>query len=173
MTLHCTTYDSPVGELLLVGDGTALTRLSLHGAADLKAEAEPVEWSAEPLADAISQLDAYFAGALTRFDLPLAPVGSPFQQEVWSALQDIPYGTTATYSEIAAQLGRPGAARAVGLANARNPIAIIIPCHRVIGADGRLTGYGGGLDRKQQLLELEARVAGAQKTGQLQLSLPR
>jgi methylated-DNA-[protein]-cysteine S-methyltransferase len=106
-------------------------------------------------ADAIAQLRAYFAGELRTFELPLAPHGTPFQRRVWDALLAIPYGTTTTYGRLAQQLGDPRAVRAVGLANGRNPIPIIIPCHRVIGANGSLIGYGGGLERKQWLLERE------------------
>jgi methylated-DNA-[protein]-cysteine S-methyltransferase len=146
---------SPVGELVLTSDGSALTGLWLHpdrAAAVTAAGAHDPPWFAE----VTGQLDAYFRGRLTRFDVPLAPDGTGFQQAVWAALQDIPYGTTTSYGEIARRVGRPGAARAVGLASGRNPIPIIIPCHRVIGASGRLTGYGGGLERKQVLLDLEA-----------------
>lgn len=110
---------------------------------------------------AAEQLDAYFAGTLTRFTLPLAPHGSLFQQRVWAALQEIPYGQTESYGELALRIGSPGAARAVGLANGRNPIGIVIPCHRVVGSDGRLTGYGGGIERKKQLLDLELEFSGA------------
>ena len=102
------------------------------------------------------QLDAYFAGDLTEFDLPLHPIGTPFQLEVWEALTSIPYGEVRSYGQVAEQLGRPGASRAVGLANGRNLIAVIVPCHRVIGASGSLTGYGGGLHCKRLLLDLEA-----------------
>ena len=102
------------------------------------------------------QLDRYFEGTLTEFDLPLGPRGTPFQQQVWAALCDIPYGETISYGELARRVGRPGSARAVGAANGSNPISIIIPCHRVIGSDGRLTGYGGGIDRKAWLLDHEA-----------------
>jgi methylated-DNA-[protein]-cysteine S-methyltransferase len=105
--------------------------------------------------DAVDQLTAYFEGELTRFDLTLLTEGSPFQHRVWNALCEIPYGETRSYGEIARQVGSPGAARAVGLANGLNPVAIIVPCHRVIGADGSLTGYGGGLERKVTLLQLE------------------
>ncbi len=104
------------------------------------------------------ELEEYFAGTRREFELELAPAGTPFQLEVWRALRTIPYGETASYGEIAAAVGQPGAARAVGGANNRNPIAIVVPCHRVIGASGSLTGYGGGLPRKQQLLALEAGV---------------
>jgi len=104
---------------------------------------------------AAAQIDEYLAGARTQFSLPLALHGTEFQQEVWQALQTIPYGETRSYKDIAAAIGRPKALRAVGMANNRNPIAIIVPCHRVIGRDGSLTGYGGGLPLKQRLLELE------------------
>jgi methylated-DNA-[protein]-cysteine S-methyltransferase len=146
------TMESPIGELLLVSDGRALTRLEM-GPRAVPSEAlrDP-----EPLSEAEQQLEAYFAGELTEFDLPLAPKGSAFQLRVWRALLDIPYGETASYGEIAATVGRPDAVRAVGTTNGRNPIAVIVPCHRVIGADGTLVGYGGGLPRKRTLLELEA-----------------
>jgi methylated-DNA-[protein]-cysteine S-methyltransferase len=107
--------------------------------------------------EARRQLDEYFAGHRAEFDLPLSPRGTAFQREVWAALQTIPYGEVRSYGQIAAQIGRPGASRAVGLANGRNPISVIVPCHRVIGASGALTGYGGGLPRKRLLLDLEAR----------------
>ena len=107
--------------------------------------------------DVVDQLAAYFAGELTEFDVPLDFAGSAFQQRVWNALRTIPYGETRSYGQIANEIGATGAARAVGLANGRNPIAIIVPCHRVIGAAGSLTGYGGGLDRKRTLLQLEKR----------------
>jgi methylated-DNA-[protein]-cysteine S-methyltransferase len=116
---------------------------------------------AEPFVAAADQLEAYFAGSLTRFTLPLAPSGSAFQQRVWAALQDIPYGQTESYGKLAERIGSPGAARAVGLANGKNPIGIVIACHRVVGSDGSLTGYGGGLDRKRALLDLERAVSGA------------
>jgi methylated-DNA-[protein]-cysteine S-methyltransferase len=105
------------------------------------------------------QLDAYFAGKLTEFDLPLAPAGTVFQTGVWDELQRIPYGTTISYAELAGRVGRPGHFRAVGSANGRNPISIIVPCHRVLGSNGSLTGYGGGIDRKRWLLDHEAAVA--------------
>ena len=113
--------------------------------------------SADPLLlDAADQLRAYFAGELREFDLPLAARGTEFQRQVWAAVYAVPYGSTATYSEIAAAVGRPDACRAVGAANGRNPLPVIVPCHRIIGAAGGLTGYGGGLDRKRSLLDLEA-----------------
>jgi O-6-methylguanine DNA methyltransferase len=147
--------ESPLGPLLLGAEDGALTLLWMSplperetGGADARDRAV--------LAAARDQLEAYFAGDLTAFDLPLAPVGTPFQQRVWSALVEIPFGETVSYGSLAIRLGRPGAARAVGLANGSNPISIIIPCHRVIGSDGRLTGYGGGIDRKAWLLDHEA-----------------
>ena len=113
--------------------------------------------SADPLLiDAADQLRAYFAGELREFDIPLAPSGTAFHRQVWSAVAAIPFGATATYSEIAAVVGRPSARRAVGAANGRNPLPVIVPCHRIVGAAGGLTGYGGGLDRKRRLLDLEA-----------------
>jgi methylated-DNA-[protein]-cysteine S-methyltransferase len=113
--------------------------------------------SADPLLiQAADQLRAYFAGELREFDIPLAPSGTAFEHHVWSAVSAIPYGATATYSEIATAVGRPSACRAVGAANGRNPLPVIVPCHRIVGAAGGLTGYGGGLDRKRSLLDLEA-----------------
>ena len=113
--------------------------------------------SADPLLiDAADQLRAYFAGELREFDIPLAPSGTAFQRQVWSAVAAIPFGATATYSEIAAVVGRPSARRAVGAANGQNPLPVVVPCHRIVGAAGGLTGYGGGLDRKRRLLDLEA-----------------
>jgi methylated-DNA-[protein]-cysteine S-methyltransferase len=144
-----------VGELLLTGSETALTAVyfptSRHGPPprDLDGSASEVVERAR------RQLEEYFAGARTTFDLPLEPVGSPFELRVWEALRAIPYGTTVSYGELARRLGDPRGSRAVGAANGRNPIPIIVPCHRVIGAHGELTGYGGGLDRKRWLLEHE------------------
>jgi methylated-DNA-[protein]-cysteine S-methyltransferase len=113
---------------------------------------------ARPFAEARWQLAQYFAGERTAFDLRLAPAGTPFQREVWDALLAIPYGQTVSYGELAHRIGRPAASRAVGLANGRNPISIVVPCHRVIGSSGSLTGYGGGIDRKRFLLALETGV---------------
>lgn len=150
-----TRIPSPVGELLLLGDGE-----SLHGLYMLEAP-RPMSISAawrrdpRPFAEVERQLSEYFAGAREVFDLPLQMAGTPFQRQVWAALQQIGYGQTASYGEIAAAVGAPGAARAVGIANGRNPISIVVPCHRVIGANGTLTGYGGGLPRKRYLLDLE------------------
>ena len=150
-----TYIESPVGELLVTADGAgALTRLHFPG----RTSPQRAGWTRDetPFVEPRRQLDAYFAGELEDFDLRLAPSGTPFQLQVWRALREIPYGATASYGEIARAVGAPDAARAVGGANNRNPIAIVIPCHRVIGASGSLTGYGGGLDRKRLLLELEA-----------------
>jgi methylated-DNA-[protein]-cysteine S-methyltransferase len=145
-----TTIPSPVGPLRLTVDGDgALTRVDF-GAGDVNDDAR--------FAPVHAQLDEYFAAERTSFDLVLRPQGGPFEQLVWAELLRIPYGETASYGEIAARIGHPGKARAVGHANARNPIAIVCPCHRVIGSDGSLTGYGGGLPSKRALLALEAGV---------------
>jgi methylated-DNA-[protein]-cysteine S-methyltransferase len=153
-TLHA----SPIGELLLLGDGDALHCLYIQ-AVSRPVEVRP-EWERRDGAFAAvrAQLDEYFTGSRTTFDVPLALHGDSFQTRVWAELQRIPYGETASYGQIARRLGAPDAARAVGVANARNPIAVIVPCHRVIGADGSLTGYGGGLERKRLLLDLEQGV---------------
>ncbi|MFI4977588.1 MAG: methylated-DNA--[protein]-cysteine S-methyltransferase [Solirubrobacterales bacterium] len=155
-TLLCTTLDSPIGELLLLGDGQALRGLYMQDGRRPIAIRSGWERSAAPFADACAQLREYFAARRTAFDLSLALSGNPFERRVWRALGDIPYGETVSYGELARGIGHPSAARAVGIANARNPIAVIVPCHRVIGADGSLTGYGGGLERKRLLLELES-----------------
>jgi methylated-DNA-[protein]-cysteine S-methyltransferase len=157
------TIGSPVGPLTLVAAAGRLAGLYMnahrHGPGPelLGPPGDPAD---EPFAAAAGQLEAYFAGRLTSFDLPLDPAGTEFQRLVWAALREIPYGQTVTYGQLAAALGRPAASRAVGLANGRNPISIIVPCHRVIGSDGSLTGYGGGLDRKRLLLDLEQRTTG-------------
>ena len=157
MTIY-TTMDSPIGELTLTGDGSALTGLYME-----RREGPGVDWVRDDASfrEARRQMEAYFAGELTAFELPLAPSGTPFQEKVWLALRTIPYGKTASYRDIAIQVGNPTAVRAVGAANGRNPISIIVPCHRVIGANGSLTGYGGGMERKRWLLDLEARVLAA------------
>ncbi|HME46802.1 methylated-DNA--[protein]-cysteine S-methyltransferase [Mycobacterium sp.] len=151
---HFRTVDSPVGPLTLAGHGDTLTNLRM---VDQTHEPDRAGWEPDEDAfpEAVEQLAAYFAGERTSFDLDLELGGTEFQRRVWSALQTIPYGETRSYRDIAAQVGAPSAFRAVGLANGRNPIGIIVPCHRVIGAGGSLTGYGGGLDRKRLLLELE------------------
>jgi methylated-DNA-[protein]-cysteine S-methyltransferase len=154
-TLRYTTIDSPIGELLLLGDERRLCGLYMQGGrkpAQIAADWEPDQ---SAFASTIAQLGEYFDGRRTAFDVPLELHGSEFEQRVWRALQDIPYGETASYGAVAQRIGAPSAARAVGLANGRNPISVIVPCHRVIGANGTLTGYGGGLERKQLLLELE------------------
>lgn len=153
--LH-TTVDSPIGDLLLVGDGRALHCLSMQAGRRPTAVAPDWRRDVEAFDEVRRQLDEYFAGTRTSFDLPLVTDGTQFQRRVWSALQEIPYGETMSYGELARRIGRPAAARAVGLANGSNPIAVIVPCHRVIGSDGSLTGYGGGTSRKRLLLDLEA-----------------
>jgi methylated-DNA-[protein]-cysteine S-methyltransferase len=148
------TIDSPIGPLALAGHGRVLTNLRM-----LNQTYEPnrADWVPDDRAfpHAVDQLQAYFAGERIDFDLELDMAGSQFQQRVWNALLTIPYGETRSYGEIAEQIGAAGAARAVGLANGHNPIAIIVPCHRVIGANGSLTGFGGGLPRKRWLLDME------------------
>jgi methylated-DNA-[protein]-cysteine S-methyltransferase len=155
--MRFTIHRSPVAPLLLAADDDVLVRLGFAGRAQVPAgwERDDRRFSAER-----EQLDDYFAGGRTAFDFPLRLDGAAFDRAVWEALREIPYGTTATYGEIAARIGRPGRARAVGAANARNPIAIVVPCHRIIGANGNLTGYGGGLDRKRALLALEGSMLG-------------
>jgi methylated-DNA-[protein]-cysteine S-methyltransferase len=146
---------SPVGRLLLGGDETVLRIVSFQDGPH-PLEPEPHwEHTEAPFREVIGQLKGYFARKLRAFDLPLAPQGTPFQQEVWRALRTIPYGETRSYGELAQHIGRPRAFRAVGSANARNPIPIVIPCHRVVGAAGSLTGFGGGLPVKHRLLTLE------------------
>jgi methylated-DNA-[protein]-cysteine S-methyltransferase len=151
--------DSPIGPLTLVAERGSLTGLYMQTQRHLpgpEVTGPAGDPAAEPFTVAADELAAYFAGGLTEFSLPLAPAGTQFQRRVWAALQQIPYGQTWSYGQLAAKIGNPAAVRAVGLANGRNPIAVVIPCHRVIGANGSLTGYGGGLDRKRFLLDLEA-----------------
>ncbi len=146
--------ESPIGPLTLAGNGTVLTHLRMAGQAY---EPDRANWSSDTdaFSEAVEQLAAYFAGELRQFELRLEMVGTPFQRKVWDALRTIPYAETRSYGEIAQQIGSPKAFRAVGLANGRNPIAVVVPCHRVIGVDGSLTGFGGGLERKSALLKLE------------------
>ena len=154
---YYTTIDSPIGELLLTSDGGALTGLHME-------PFEPAtEWMRDDsfFEDVLAQLDEYFAGDRKSFDVELDATGTRFQRQVWESLRAIPYGETRSYGEIAHRIGKPKAVRAVGRANGANPIAVIVPCHRVIGADGTLTGYGGGLDRKAKLLALEGVEVGA------------
>ncbi len=151
---------SPNGTILLARSDAGLTHINFQ---EGKHKVQPgVSWRREdgPLLEAIDQLRAYFDGTRQAFDLPLAPDGTSFQQKVWRALQKIPCGETITYGELAARIGRPTASRAVGAANGQNPLPIVIPCHRVIGADGKLTGYAGGLKIKKALLDHEQRVSG-------------
>ena len=151
--------ESPVGLLRLTSNGAALTGLFLDKQHGPQIGADWVEADdAAPFAEVRRQIAAYFAGRRRVFDLPLAPSGTEFQRQVWAALAAVPYGTTVSYGEIARRIGLPKAARAVGLANGRNPLSIVVPCHRVIGASGKLTGYGGGLLRKEALLALEAKT---------------
>lgn len=149
--------DSPLGEIFIASEDGQLTWLTFRSGPQTRTP-DP-EWTHAPrnalLLEVKSQLDRYFDGTLRRFDVPLGPRGTPFQRRVWQALGKIPYGTTRTYSQLARTVRRPAAHRAVGAANGQNPISVIIPCHRLVGKDGSLTGYGGGLDRKQALLELE------------------
>lgn len=150
-----TMMPSPVGRLLLAGDGDSLAMLSFTLGSRAR-QPEP-DWRQDsaPFRLCTGQLEAYFAGERKHFDLALNPQGTPFQLKVWEQLREIPYGVTISYGELARRIGNPNASRAVGLANGANPIAIIVPCHRVIGASGKLTGFGGGLDIKQRLLDLE------------------
>lgn len=150
-----TTIESPIGELLLLGDEQALHGLYMQNGRKAVTVAPDWKRSAQPFASVTEQLSEYFAAGRVTFDVPLLMHGTPFERRVWSALQEIPYGETVSYGEIARRIGQSQAARAVGLANGRNPIAVIVPCHRVVGANGTLTGYGGGLKRKRILLELE------------------
>ena len=157
MTTYYTYWDSPLQPLLLVSDGTALTGLylntplhELEGHEKWKREDEAL-----PFQEAKRQLSAYFAGERREFTLPLAPSGTEWQRRVWDALKQIPYGSTETYSGIARQIGSPNACRAVGFANGRNPLSIIVPCHRVVSTSGKMIGYSGAIWRKEALLKLE------------------
>ncbi len=156
--VHYRMVDSPVGTLTLAGHEDRLSHLRM---VDQTYEPDRADWvrNDTAFADAAEQLEEYFAGERTEFDLELNLVGTAFQRRVWAALSTIPYGQTRSYGQIAAQLGTPKASRAVGLANGHNPIGIIVPCHRVIGANGSLTGYGGGLNRKRVLLDMEKQKA--------------
>ncbi|MCH2211138.1 MAG: methylated-DNA--[protein]-cysteine S-methyltransferase [Fuerstiella sp.] len=168
--------ESPVGRLLLAADSCGLRYLLFAGGRELSRYPLPPEsdrtgngdiWQTDTgqLDDTMVQLNAYFSGELMKFDLPLAPHGTSFQKKVWSALTEIPWGQTITYGELACRIGQPTASRAVGLANGRNPISIIIPCHRVIGKTGQLVGYGGGLNLKKVLLQLEDSLPATQHQG--------
>lgn len=150
---------SPLGVLLLESDGEALTRIRLPDE-DYEVD-RTIERVRKPamFKEAAAQLGAYFRGERTTFDLPLAPGGTPFQNDVWNELQKIPHGETISYGQLAERVGRPGSHRAVGAANGRNPLPIVIPCHRVIGSNGKLTGYAGGIEAKRTLLELEGALS--------------
>jgi methylated-DNA-[protein]-cysteine S-methyltransferase len=162
---------SPVGKLLLVGDGSHLKHI--HFQSGPHHSIPPDGWVADgaPFEAVLNQLSEYFAGSRRSFDLSLAAEGTEFQRAVWHSLTAIPYGETISYGELARRIGKPGASRAVGLANGANPLPIVVPCHRVIGADGSLTGFGGGLAIKQRLLRLESAraVDGTSRTRQLEL----
>jgi methylated-DNA-[protein]-cysteine S-methyltransferase len=149
-------FESPIGPLTLQAGPGGVRRLSFPGATDALDEHAR---DRAGLAAAVAQLEGYFAGEVRAFDLELELAGTPFQQRVWRALREIEYGTTVSYTELAHRVGRPDIVRAVGGAVGRTPVPIIVPCHRVVGADGSLTGYGGGLHRKRALLDLEARPA--------------
>ena len=143
-------YDTPVGKLCIGEEDDSITRVTWS-----KVPQEYIQEETELILNCKIQLEEYFAGNRKQFDLPLAPKGTDFQKRVWKALTDIPYGETRTYGKIAAAVGNPKAARAVGMANNKNPIGIIVPCHRVVGADGKLVGYAGGMEKKEWLLNLE------------------
>ncbi|MGN6150836.1 MAG: methylated-DNA--[protein]-cysteine S-methyltransferase [Lysobacteraceae bacterium] len=172
-TLHFERMDSPIGTLVLAADAAGLRHI------EFPTNRHPVDragWVpgargavAETLAETRAQLDAYFAGTRRAFDLPLAPAGTPFQRTVWAMLAEIPWGATWSYGQLAKAIGQPAAVRAVGAANGRNPLPIVLPCHRVIGSDGQLTGFGGGLPTKAALLRLEGAlpVPAAAATGDL------
>ena len=163
-------HKTPVGILLLAGDGNTLWRIAFADPATGQAQtladcgltAQAGTWTKNPQAfdRVMSELDEYFAGTRQQFDLELLPAGTAFQQKVWQTLQTIPYGQTRSYLDVATAMGQPRAARAVGMANNRNPLPIVIPCHRVIGKNGQLVGFGGGLAVKRQLLQLEAASPG-------------
>jgi methylated-DNA-[protein]-cysteine S-methyltransferase len=159
MTTCHAVVDSPLGPLTLRAEDGVLSGLFMAEHRRGPAPESFGERDDAALPAVREQLEAYFAGELTTFDVPVVLHGTPFQQRVWAALQEIPFGVTTTYGELAASIGAPTASRAVGLANGRNPVSIVVPCHRVVGANGSLTGYGGGMARKRALLDLEARVA--------------
>jgi methylated-DNA-[protein]-cysteine S-methyltransferase len=170
MTIHFHTHlESPIGPLTLTCDSAGLSGVYMEGHRSGKRVGpvpRPID-SVEGhplLIEAKAQLGEYFAGERETFDLPLSLQGTPFQRQVWKALQEIPFGKTWSYGQLALRLGRPTASRAVGMANSRNPVSIVVPCHRVVGSGGALTGYAGGLERKRWLLELEAQHLKKSKT---------
>ena len=158
--VHFDFVDSPLGRMRITAVREGLTSISFDG--DRYAPPQDPAWVRDPsfpaLRRAAAQLTAYFAGERRVFELPLAPTGTPFQCTVWAAIAAVPAGDTISYAELARRAGHPGSARAAGAATGRNPIAIVVPCHRIIGADGSLTGYAGGLDRKRALLALEQKL---------------
>lgn len=158
MTIFYAYHTTPIGKLLLAGDGEYLNVLGFPNGKMQKRHEKDWLKDASPFKEASFQLDSYFAGELEEFDLPLLPRGTPFQESVWQALSEIPYGETWSYGQLAKHIGKPKASRAVGAANGMNPIPVIIPCHRVIGSSGKLTGFGGGLETKQYLLGLESQA---------------
>lgn len=160
MTIYTTRISSPIGGLRLTSDGVALTGLYTPSGGRERPRGPSHVDDEGPFRVARAELEQYFAGERRKFTLLLAPLGTEFERAVWRALLEIPHGMTLSYQQLAIRVGRPGAARAVGRANAHNPIAVIVPCHRVIGADGSLTGYAGGVEIKRWLLEHEASVAG-------------
>jgi len=164
---YFTYTDSPIGPLLLRSDGEALTGIYMDvpGGAPSGLSEWTEDSSARPFAATIRQLQEYFTGARREFDLPLRAQGTQFQQRAWKSLSEIPYGETRSYGEQAKRIGNPRASRAVGLANGSNPLPIVVPCHRVIGADGSLTGFGGGLERKRWLLSHEGVLDQRQRHG--------
>ena len=162
-TTTCYSYiDCPLGRMFVQGDGQFVTGLFMPPHKGWRGPGASWRQSDAPFAAVREQLAEYFAGERQQFDVPLKLAGTPFQQRVWQELVGIPFGTTISYAEVARRLGRPTAARAVGAANARNPIAVVVPCHRVIGADGKLTGYAGGINKKQWLLAWERRATAAE-----------
>lgn len=168
MSITYTHVDSPVGPLLLAASDTGLHAIEFSASKHpVKRGLDWREGNHHVLHKAHMQLREYFAGERHRFDLPLAPIGTEFQRTVWYTLATIPYGETLSYAQLAMRVGRPTATRAVGAANGRNPLPIVLPCHRVIGADGSLTGFGGGLPTKRFLLELEGALAKAGAAGDL------
>lgn len=166
MTVFYTVIDSPIDQITLTSDGVSLAGLymELHKGMPVTGQAWVQDDNANPFVLAKQELSAYFNGTLERFTVPLKPSGTEFQLRVWNELTNIPFGKVISYGELAHRIGNPKASRAVGLANGQNPISIIVPCHRVIGANGKLTGYGGGLPRKAFLLELEKSSVSKQLT---------
>lgn len=164
-TLFYYEYEVPIGRIVIAEEGGAITFIEFGKESIPQIVEGGAERETSIIGEAYRQLKEYFSGSRKTFDLPLAPKGTDFQQSAWQALLTIPYGETRSYKEIAEQIGNPKACRAVGMANNRNPISIVVPCHRVIGSNGSLVGYGGGLDIKKQLLDLERKFTGSDETG--------